>query len=204
MKIVALLGSPRLNGNSALLAGCFLETAKHLGAETQTFALNALNYRGCQACMSCKKNSELCILRDDLSEVLQAVREADVIVLASPVYFGDVTGQMKLFIDRTYCYLVPDFHTNPQRSRLLPGKTFVFVQTQGLADETVFADVYPRYSEMMRYVGLEESHLLRACGVSLRNEVLSREDIVKQAEDLAVQIMIKNIAQGEAAPAEEA
>ncbi|MCX5757753.1 MAG: flavodoxin family protein, partial [Candidatus Hydrogenedentes bacterium] len=182
MKIVAVLGSPRLNGNSAFIAGRFLEAAKDRGAETQSFALNALTYRGCQACMSSKKTSEVCVLKDDLSEVLEAVREAGVIVLASPVYYGDVTGQMKLFIDRTYCYLTPDYHTNPQRSRLVPGKTVVFVQTQGLADVTVFADVFPRYREVMKFIGINEAFLLRGCGLTKRDDVCGREDLLKQAE----------------------
>ncbi len=194
-KIVAVLGSPRLNGNSAFIAGRFLEAARNLGAETQSFALNSLSYRGCQACMSCKKNSDTCVLKDDLAEVLEAVRKADVIVLASPVYYGDVTGQMKLFIDRTYGFLTPDFHANPQRSRLSPGKTVVFIQTQGLADATVFADVFPRYREMMKFIGVDEAHLLRACGLSKRDDVLEHKDVLKQAEELAVQIMTENAAQ---------
>ena len=196
MKIVAVLGSPRLNGNSAFVAGRFLEAARNLGAHTRSFALNALAYRGCQACMSCKKTSEVCVLKDDLSEVLEAVREADVIVLASPVYFGDVTGQMKLFIDRTYCYLTPDFHTNPQGSRLLPGKTAVFIQTQGFADAAVFADVFPRYRDVMRFIGIKEAHLIRGCGLSKRDDVCKREDVLKQAEELAAQIMSRNAPRG--------
>jgi multimeric flavodoxin WrbA len=189
MKIVAVLGSPRLNGNTATIAGRFLEAARSLGAETQSFALNTLSYRGCQACLSCKKNSETCILKDDLTAVLAAVREADVTVLASPVYYGDVTGQMKLFIDRTYCFLKPDYIINPDRSRLTPGKTMVFVLTQGMADESGFADVYPRYSAMMEFNGIHKTHLLRACGLSRRDDVLGREDILKLAEDLAAQLI---------------
>ena len=196
MKIVAVLGSPRLNGNSAFIAGRFLEAAQNLGAETQTFALNALAYRGCQACMACKKKSEVCILKDDLTEVLEAVREADVIVLASPVYYGDVTGQLKLFIDRTYAFLTPDFHTNPQRSRLSPGKTMVFIQTQGFADATVFSDVYPRYKNMMAFIGIDKTHLLRGCGLSKRDDVCNCEDVLKQADALAAQIVQGNAAQG--------
>lgn len=196
MKIVAVLGSPRLNGNSAFIAGRFLETAKSLGAEIRSFALNTLTYRGCQACLSCKKGAETCVLKDGLSEVIEAVREADVIVLASPVYYGDVTGQMKLFIDRTYCFLAPDYITNPKRSRLSPGKAMVFVLTQGLANEAGFSDVFPRYSEMMKFNGIGETHLLRACGLSKRDDVLERQDVLKQAQDLAARIVTENAVQG--------
>ncbi len=58
MKIICLLGSPRPKGNSAAMASKFCETAKGLGAEVTTFALNKLKYRGCQACMTCKTKLE--------------------------------------------------------------------------------------------------------------------------------------------------
>ena len=122
MKIVCLLGSPREKGNSATIANRFCDTAEKLGAEVSTFALNKLEYRGCQGCMACKTKLDKCILEDDLTEVLEAVRETDVLVLATPVYFWDVSSQLKAFIDRTFSYLVPDFLTNPNRSRLASGE----------------------------------------------------------------------------------
>jgi len=88
MKIVTLLGSPRTKGNSAAIAGRFIETAENLGAETKTFALNKLTFRGCQACMACKGKRDHCVLKDDLIEVLDEISDADVLVLATPVYFG--------------------------------------------------------------------------------------------------------------------
>ena len=90
MKIVCLLGSPRPKGNSTAMAGKFCETALGLGAEVTTFALNKLKYRGCQACMTCKTKLEKCVLKDDLAEVLDAIRNAEVLVLATPIYFSDI------------------------------------------------------------------------------------------------------------------
>jgi multimeric flavodoxin WrbA len=122
MKIVCLLGSPRTNGNSSILASRFLATAAGLGAETRAFELNRLTYRCCQGCYACKTTLDSCIVQDDLTAVLEAVRAADVVVLATPVYYGDISGQLKCFIDRTFSYLVPDYVTNPNPSRLPPGK----------------------------------------------------------------------------------
>ena len=85
MKIVCLLGSPRPKGNSAAMASKFCETAQSLGAEVTTFALNKLKYRGCQACMTCKTKLDKCVLKDDLAEVLDAIRNAEVLVLATPI-----------------------------------------------------------------------------------------------------------------------
>lgn len=84
MKIVCLLGSPRSKGNSSVIAKRFCDTAERFGTEIQSFALNKLTYRGCQGCMSCKTTSEKCLLKDDLAEVLDAIREADVLVSVHP------------------------------------------------------------------------------------------------------------------------
>ena len=73
MKILCVLGSPRPNGNSATIAKRFIETAKKLGADVQTFELNKMTYRGCQACGSCKTKTEKCATKDDLTAVLDAI-----------------------------------------------------------------------------------------------------------------------------------
>ena len=95
MNIVALLGSPRSTGNSAAIANRFTETAASLGARVTNFQLNRLTYRGCQGCYACKKGLDHCVLKDDLTQVLDAVAAADLVVLASPVYYGDMTAAMK-------------------------------------------------------------------------------------------------------------
>jgi multimeric flavodoxin WrbA len=188
MKVVCLLGSPREKGNSAAIANRFCESAKRLGAEIQTFALNKLEYRGCQGCMACKTKLDRCVLEDDLTQVLEAVRGTDVLVLATPIYFWDVTSQLKAFMDRTYSYLVPDFLTNPNRSRLAPGKKLMFIQVQGNADTGMFTDVYPKFDYFFKGYGFAETHLVRACGVRELGEIETREDVLTLAETTAARI----------------
>lgn len=184
MKIVSLLGSPRTNGNSATIANRIMQTAAELGAETQTFELNRLTYRGCQACYACKKGREDCVLNDGLTEVLAVVQDADAVVLATPVYYGDITAQLKGFIDRTYSYLVPDYLTNPQPSRLSP-KKLVLILTQGHPDEALFADVYPRYEQFLKWMGFNEITLVRACGIGPGSVDAVPEQVLQQAEAVA-------------------
>jgi len=189
MKIVCLLGSPRPGGNSATIARHFLKTAEGLGAQTSTFELNRLTYRGCQGCYACKTRTDRCVVQDDLTGVLEAVSDADLLLLATPVYYGDVTGQLKSFIDRTFSFLKPDFHTNPEPARLEPGKTLVFVITQGNQDEAKFADVFPRYDAFLKWFGFAESHLIRACGVSQLTTAEVLAPWLRQAEETAHQVM---------------
>jgi multimeric flavodoxin WrbA len=188
MKIVSLLGSPRSQGNSNAITRRFQDAAANLGAQIRTFELNRLSYRGCQGCYACKKTLDHCILNDDLTEVLAAVTESDVVVLASPVYYGDVTAQLKGFIDRTYSYLKPDYLTNPIPSRLAP-KKLVFVLTQGHPDETLFADIFPRYDGFLKWLGFSETHLLRVCGIGPFTVDAVPEPTLIQAEELARQLV---------------
>jgi multimeric flavodoxin WrbA len=140
-----------------MIAQRFLDKAAILGAETETFSLNTLSYRGCQACYACKTKLDRCILKDDLSRVLDAVQESDVLVLATPTYYGDISGQLKCFVDRTYSYLKPDYLSNSQPSRLLPGKKLLFIITQGHPDEAMFDHVFPLYDRFFRWYGYVES-----------------------------------------------
>lgn len=188
MKVVCILGSPRPKGNSTLLAKCFCNAARNRGATVRIFHLNKLNFRGCQACMACKTKYEYCVQKDDLEKILKAVADCDVLVLASPVYYGDVSSQLKAFIDRTFSFLKDDYTTNPQPSRLSPGKKLVFILTQGQPDETQFADIFPRYESFFRWYGFTESELIRVCGVMEPAEVEHHRDAIKLTVETAQKI----------------
>jgi multimeric flavodoxin WrbA len=188
MKIVCLLGSPREKGNSATIANRFCNSAAGLGAEVKTFILNNLEYRGCQGCMACKTRLDRCVQNDDLTEVLEAIRETDVLVLASPVYFYDISGQLKTFMDRTFSFLVPDFISNPKKSRLAPGKKLVFILAQTNPDRSSYPDIFQKFDYIFKAYGFVESHLIRAFGVREPGEVESHEDVMKLAETTAEKI----------------
>ncbi len=160
MKIVAMLGSPRAQSNSTTLARALLKGAAELGAETREYLLNQMDFQGCQGCGGCKTKSEICLKEDEMSAALAEAKAADVLVLASPVYFGDISGQMKCFFDRTYSYLNPDFS-----SRVPAGKQAVVILVQANPDEKQFDDIFPRYERWLKLYGYDPVHLLRVTGV---------------------------------------
>jgi multimeric flavodoxin WrbA len=117
MKITCLLGSPRLNGNCAVFLNRFRDAARALGAETEYYALRELNYRGCLGCLACKTRSERCVVHDDLTPVLESVREADAMVMATPVYLREMTSLLRAFVERTYSFFLRIFiPTKPSAS----------------------------------------------------------------------------------------
>lgn len=184
MKIVAVLGSPRPKGNSALMAQAFLETARERGADTEVYLLNQMNIKGCQGCGQCKTESEACVVEDDLKPVYESIHGADILVMASPVYFGDLSGQLKCFWDRTYAFANPDF-----TSRMAPGKKSVMFLAQGHPDEEMFNDIHPRYERWLKMFGFTENHVVRALGVQGAGEVKDQPAILEQARKLAQQLM---------------
>lgn len=185
MNIVALMGSPRPNGTSTTLARKFLANAEVRGFTPIVHELNSLTYRGCQGCYACKTSREDCVLQDDLTRVLADVAKADVLVLATPIYFGDPTAQLKGFIDRTFSYFTPDYRTSATPSRLAPGKKLVFIQTQSNPDETFYADVYPKYSAFLKRNSFGEAHLLCARGVSTLDDIVKHGAYLQQVGQVA-------------------
>lgn len=184
MKIVCLNGSPLKDGNTSQLLDVFSRTSSEFGAAVETIHLNSISYRGCQACMKCKGESEICVVRDDLAAVLDSVKNADVLVLGSPIYFGEVTSQMKAFIDRTFSYLKPEF----AGSRLIPGKTLVMVLPQGSADAGSFHDVYPRYAGFFKWFGYDKRYEIRGLGLNGPEDAAGREDLLERVRDVAREI----------------
>lgn len=184
MKVVGILGSPRTDGNSSTIAKKFIKTAKGLGAQTQIFYLNELNYKGCQGCYSCKGKLEHCILDDDLTDVLNAMHTANIIVLSSPNYYGDVSGQMKTFIDRTFSHLTIDFIKSDKKSRLPRGKHAVFIVTQASGENTS-KDILERYYKLKHYLQFEAMHLLVGSELTYTKGVDQRPELLAEAVNLA-------------------
>ena len=104
-KIIIIDGGPRKNMNTAKLLQKFAEGAKSASSDTEmkTIRLYDLDYKGCMSCMACKlkgKASNICRFKDALTPLLEEIAQADGLVLGSPIYFGEVTGQMRAFLER--------------------------------------------------------------------------------------------------------
>ena len=100
MKTIGIIGSPRKNGNTELLTAHTLKAIAEEGQDTELIRLAGLEIKPCNACMLCQEG-EQCPLEDDLFPIYLKMKQADGIILASPVYFGSATAIIKALIERT-------------------------------------------------------------------------------------------------------
>ncbi len=117
MNILVISSSPRKNGNSDVLCDRFIEGAQSSGHITEKIRLDEMNISPCKACNACVE-SHKCIINDDMAAIAKKMIEADMIVLAVPVYFYSLCAQLKIMIDRCYA-----------RYTEMKNKKFVFIIT---------------------------------------------------------------------------
>ena len=130
MKVLVIHGSMRKNGNTSILADEFLRGAKDAGHEVEKVELRDKKFGDCFGCQACLKNGGSCVQKDDVAEILEKMKAADVIVLASPMYYFTWTGLMKRFLDRTYPVMP-----------ILKNKKFYLITLGGVSDKKFMAHI---------------------------------------------------------------
>lgn len=125
MKILAVQGSPKKKGNTALLLNHYLRGVEdnHRDVEINRVFLQEKNIEPCRGCYTCVETKDSCVIKDDMQGLYDKIVEADVLIFATPVYWWSISAQLKTFVDR-FCPLnVEDFE----------GKKFVLLITYGMA-----------------------------------------------------------------------
>jgi multimeric flavodoxin WrbA len=103
MKVIAFNGSPRIGGNTEVLLNEALKPLQEAGHDITLYKLNALNVRPCQDCGGCTKTG-ICIQQDDMTGIYQAIRESDRVIVASPIFFYNLSAQTKAMVDRCQAF----------------------------------------------------------------------------------------------------
>lgn len=120
-KIVILNGSPRMKGNTSALTATFTKGAESAGHTVTEFFLGSMNINGCKGCFCGGKNPDSpCVQKDDMEKIYPVYKEADIVVLASPLYYWTISGQLKCAFDRLFAVAEcdPDYR-NPKKESVL-------------------------------------------------------------------------------------
>lgn len=157
--ILILSGSPRKRGNSDILCDEFMRGALEAGHQVEKIRVAEKNIGYCRGCYACRKGS--CAIQDDMADILQKMIDADVIVLASPVYFYSIDAQLKALIDRTVA-----------RWTEVKKKEFYYIMTAADAEraslDTTLA-CFRGYADCVE--GTEEMGVIYGAGVYEKGEV---------------------------------
>lgn len=184
MDVLVIVGSPRRGGNTEIVLGRMAGVLEGGGCRVDRIYLNEINMRGCQGCMSCKKTGDRCVQQDGMTPVYDLIQSSDLVLMGTPVYLLDVSGQFKLFVDRCFA-----FWERTYQGRIRPGKTAVLVTVLGQDNLRLGSGVAERYAGLFRGFGFSRVECLVLPGVNSRGAMLRRGDYLEAAGELARRLM---------------
>ena len=185
-KVLVLLGSPRRNGNSAILAEQITKGAKSAGAEVEIIFLHGMKIKPCQSCYTCQKpDSKGCAIDDDMQSIYLKLIKADAWVIASPVFWFNMSAQIKLFMDR--CFALPAY-----KKDCFVGKRIAIAMSYGDTDPFTSGCVNAlrTFQDTFRYVGAKIVGMVYGSALEA-GEIKSNNSLMQAAEDLGKKLSRK-------------
>ncbi len=176
-KILAVVGSPRIGGNTDVLVDEVLAGAEEKGAVTEKIYLGRSTIGPCHACDACE-GTGVCFQRDDMDHILQRMEDSDIWVLGTPVYWWGATAQFKLFLDRWY----GPWHDNEPK-KAFQNKKIALVITMGDTDASTADPTLNMFVRSFDYIGLELAATLLAPGVYGFGDAEASNEIMRNARD---------------------
>lgn len=174
--VLILNGSPRQKGNTAALVEQAAAGVRSSGAQAEVFFLQDMNIQPCNACDACQENGgNPCILEDDMQSIYPWLRQADAVVVASPVYWFTLSAQSKLCIDRWYALESP-------QGNVLKGKQFGLLLAYGDSDPFTSGGINAirTFQDMTRYLKAELVGVAHG-SASEAGEIRNRTDVMEAA-----------------------
>ena len=172
-KIIVLNGSPRKNGNTSTLIKKFCEGAEEKGNICKVFNLHEMNLNGCQGCFGCDKNRENpCVHKDDMLEIYEAYKEADVVVLASPLYWH-LSGQLIVALNRLLAVM------RTRQGYSIDKKEAVLLMA---AEGFGFKLALDYYNTLVSHISWKNRGYICAGGVNNPKDILNSKEIIEAYE----------------------
>ena len=173
MKVIAVYGSPRMNGNCNTLLKEAVKGARDAGHEVVEYVLNDMFVKGCQGCASCRKSETFCVVNDDLKPYWEQVKEAGALMVSAPNYCSLLAGPVITYMNRHYCIFDKDYH-----SRWEPGKKIVGIFSQGWDKEDAYLDRYDHFLGDFQARGMVRHALIVHAG---KTPAAERTDLMERA-----------------------
>ncbi|HIS55325.1 MAG: flavodoxin family protein [Lachnospiraceae bacterium] len=162
--ILIIQGGGRPNGNTAQLVSAFMRGAEAAGHRVELLSLNRLQVNGCIGCNACRYGKP-CVQKDDFNCLVPKIREADLLVFASPLYFWTFSSKLKAFIERFYCIAREDPQPPLGRYEKYPEKDCALLMTSADNFFWTFEQAVSYYQfTLVNYIGFHDKGMLLAGG----------------------------------------
>lgn len=182
MKIIAILGSPHVNGNGAVALDNLLSGARANGAECIKYELSKLQIANCLGCRKCIENGGNCVLKDDFTEIFDQMKTADLVIIASPIHINQVNGYTKTFLDR--CYPLTDKKHKPRFGK----RKLVMLWTYGVPIPFIFSRYIRSTSRSLKAMGLiiKKNIIINGCTTigKVQNDKMLQHKLQQKGRDL--------------------
>ena len=184
--VLVLFGSPRKKGNSATLAEHIIKGAESKNLKVETVFLHGMNIEPCQSCYACHKpGSKGCAIDDDMQIIFPKLIKSDAWVIASPVYWFNMSAQTKLFMDR--CFALPAYENNP-----FAGKRIAIAMSYGDTDPFTSGCVNAlrTFQDAFRYVGAKIVGMIYGSAIEA-GEIRSNTELLRKAVELGEKLAVE-------------
>lgn len=185
MKVLGINGSPRRGGNTDILLDRALEGARSRGAETEKVILGKLRFSACQECEIINTDGE-CVIRDDMRGLYGKIKDADALILASPIFFGSLSAQTKMMIDRFQCVWHLKHVLNKDTG--YKKKRAALICVEGSEKNNFFENAGSIARNLFATISADYEGELFCPAVDKKADILNHPDCLKKAFDLGVKL----------------
>lgn len=184
MKILGVLGSPRLGGNSDVLLDRALDGVKSAGVDTEKIVLFKRKIAGCLNCEKCDETG-ICVVKDDMPEIHKKILDADAIIHSCPVYFWAMTAQMKAYLDRWCAFFDAEWKWHKAYKPKMKGKRIGLITVCGDPNVSIADPIVHSFKTTAEFTGMSWIGAVMA-SASARGEIAGNATAMQQAYDLGL------------------
>jgi multimeric flavodoxin WrbA len=189
MKVLGILGSPRVGGNSDILLEGALAGAKNSGGEVEKIVLSKKKISGCLDCGKCNETG-VCVIKDDMGEIHKKILEADVVIHSVPVYFWAMTSQMKAYLDRWCAFFDAEWTLHKAYRPKMKGKRIGLITVCGDPNVSTADPIVHSFKNTCQFSGLKLLDVVQASAAA-KGEIANNEGVKNKAYELGRKSMMK-------------
>jgi multimeric flavodoxin WrbA len=182
MKVIAFCGSPRNNGNTEVLLKETVRGIEDSGFSVELYNLNLMKIRPCQDCGGCNETGE-CIVDDDMKIIYEAIRKADRIIIASPIFFFSVSAQTKLMIDRCQSFWCEKYLLKKPLEKSRYGRKGLILLVGGMKKDIGIQCAEACIQAFFRTISVPEQDMKYYLGVDAKGDILKHPEAMKEVYD---------------------